>query len=1462
MNEFLKKPYEISIWKDKLVDDETESGEEPSSYFDEEMVAIIGSDGMTSPNRAYSPTLTKNVNGETTLTFSMLHRYFDNDLGEEVFNPLTKYMVNERKVKLHYDGKWYDFIVKNCEESSDSNTFQYTCTDLWVNELSKTGYNVELAQELANNQGTIFELAQGVVKSTDWEIVTNTAPTPEEPLYSDVIRQWVQEPLFKGQVSTPITAYEAIDVLNNGLPFPIAVGETVYFFYSEIINKETKNVTIMRAIDNGAHKWVFDDNNVAKGPNYRIAEITYQSDSNCPSFIDSNTFSENLEFQGYRLNYAPVSKYDPVTEKYIDLYQAKYGSGDDVTYKDIYHYRESEYITSDILFNAITSGSNFDIYGKDVTGWSPYGGSAASGNTLKITPIPEFADPLPNDLTLEQVEDCDPCLQVKFVEAGVNGAIFNDGIFNNRTLINGFTKGEEYAFRIKYGTASDNIPRLGLVVAEYELDNYNDDDNTPYYKIKPEKIYFDLQCTTEAPYNYTIENNDITGGYFEDNYAHYIKIMSWGKDILPPSRKYVYYGDYVKTTDQSIVSGKTYYVLEGNNYIKVETPVVEDIANYYEYDTTTAYVWSSELGKYVEKSNDTDNPQHPWVNAWCAHGPCLIPLSASDMAEKNIGFFITTTVASTYNIREAEFFKYRTDANGDILLLGTAPEATENTLDYYYIPDESIIDKDHVETYSSLSVLADELGIDVSKITQVYNKDCEKITSIEAKESNYFNIIQDLCEKFQCWAKFHVEHEANGKIKLDDNNNPIKKISFHEYVGKENFAGFKYGINLSSIQRTLDSNEFVSKLIVAQNDNEYVDGGILTIRNADANSLGESYILNFSYYLNQGLIDAADFYKTYGEFQSDMKEKNILINQKNKEYRDIHAAMTRIEGTLNVYRETLHVAPIYKQEAETDIKHITGAASVAAYLNSETRTPEGDDAIIEYLAKILVSDNVESGYSGFTEELQSEYDELQHRADGYPEYTITVSLGDNQTIVSCSDFIHYLNVIVTDTPSEDESGDSEPISKTYRLDSANKIYHDSEFIVNGDVTVSFGYDDSDEGSTIRSLYDIYDSTKTQQVSGSVELQKYTSTLFYLIPKESVQQETNLKAEIEKLQEEKSDIEKEFFKKYGRFIQEGTWTSDDYVDNNLYYLDALQVSNTSAQPKLTYSINVVEVSEIEGLSNYLFDVGDKTYMEDTEFFGWIVNDPYKTPVREEVIVSEVTWNLDSPEENSITVQNYKTQFEDLFQRIGAAVQSVEYKEGAYNRAASILDSNGFINSNLLSASLNNISGSGYGISAIGSVYTDTDGITVMDILKTTNQMKLSANGIMVSNDAGMSWRTIVSPDGIDISYLKAGIIDVNELNIMDGENTSFRWDKNGISAYQFTGETGDEQGFVYTASEDQTIDSDKLYFVADGSGYTEVNPAALGWYVYDTEIEDYVLTTDIRIKDGTTYYVEEEEEDES
>ena len=72
MGEKLIKPYEISVWEEKLTQIE---GSEPAEYtFKETKLAVIGSNTMTGPNKVYEPVFTKKVNGEKTLTFSLKNR--------------------------------------------------------------------------------------------------------------------------------------------------------------------------------------------------------------------------------------------------------------------------------------------------------------------------------------------------------------------------------------------------------------------------------------------------------------------------------------------------------------------------------------------------------------------------------------------------------------------------------------------------------------------------------------------------------------------------------------------------------------------------------------------------------------------------------------------------------------------------------------------------------------------------------------------------------------------------------------------------------------------------------------------------------------------------------------------------------------------------------------------------------------------------------------------------------------------------------------------------------------------------------------------------------------------------------------------------------------------------------------------------------------------------------------------
>ena len=65
------------------------------------------------------------------------------------------------------------------------------------------------------------------------------------------------------------------------------------------------------------------------------------------------------------------------------------------------------------------------------------------------------------------------------------------------------------------------------------------------------------------------------------------------------------------------------------------------------------------------------------------------------------------------------------------------------------------------KTFPSMdeSLLEDE----IDDYHPVYSSNCEKVTSITGSKSNRFNLIQSLCEAFECWAKLTIEHNEKGQ---------------------------------------------------------------------------------------------------------------------------------------------------------------------------------------------------------------------------------------------------------------------------------------------------------------------------------------------------------------------------------------------------------------------------------------------------------------------------------------------------------------------------------------------------------------------------------------------------------------------------------------------------------------------------------------------------------------------------
>ncbi len=677
----------------------------------------------------------------------------------------------------------------------------------------------------------------------------------------------------------------------------------------------------------------------------------------------------------------------------------------------------------------------------------------------------------------------------------------------------------------------------------------------------------------------------------------------------------------------------------GTNYINVDSTIVEtdELGNY------TGWV------RYILK-----------VTSSCAYNDLI----SNTPVTLRFKYSNQTSSITHLWIEEIQFFDYITDASGKLL-----------------IPSEYNVDgvvktewRYFAEQYLTASSEEDVVFSDYSDTPDLNyipdypegNKVGEKIRSITGKNSNRFNWIQTIAETFECWAKFYIEHNTEtGELKYY-NGVPHKEVTFVEEIGDNTGLSFVYGIDLNTISRTINSDQIATKVIVSPNSNEFAEDGFCTIARSSENYSKANFILDFGYYINQGMLNSGE------------------IN------RDLYDSSNSGNGIGYYY---------WLRQFNTQYDQIT-------------------DKIVDLKAQLDRYNSALDNYTKLCDSTTKEINSVQTRLMGYAGLTGTF----NKT-------------------------------KVYNYVKNHKDYQ-----------------------AVQTLWDTLTRLNT-------ELPKYQETKNQIDA-----QVTNLNNDIEAKEIEQKTIEEnikkldeKFYKKYARFIQEGSWISEDYYDDNLYYLDAESVAYTSSRPQIQYNINVLRLSALDEFKNKIFNVGDKAYIEDTEFFGYL-NDRI-TPYKEQVIISEITSVFDSPEQDTITVQNYKTQFEDLFQRITATTQSLQYASGAYNRAASIVEPTGEINSWTLEKSLAYNEQLAWRATD-DSVVINTTGITAVDTTNPQHMVRLSSAGLQISDDGGVTWTVGVSGAGISTQNLTAGSINVDNIQILSGSYKTFTWNKYGINAYYY------------------------------------------------------------------------------
>lgn len=1322
-----KKPYEISIWEDVIVYVGKDSnGEDIESqnisdlttisyqYYTERQLAVIGSSTMTSPARTINNVLKQNINGVETLTFDMYYQYEDIDEGQLVHNPLIDYVVDERKVKLHYEDKWYDFIVKKDDEKGREYKYSYTCKGLAANELGKTGFRVELDKELENNMGTVQQLGAAILEDSDWQLASSG---------QQEIQQTNDEALYLIKLNSNI-----IGIVRSSDPQvtkEIASGSYIYVYYSTYAN-QVENFFQFIYVDKSNGLGIpnlYEDkitiycNNTAGGTyDLYMNGVTWVD--GVPNFEDTNTQKVVGDYRGRRYVRKQLTGYDPILEQPILKYKGATSAAGIVADKEYYGYTSTEYLDVNSVTNYVYNSTDF----RGTSYWTGYNSTSLDARVYPdVTPAP--IDP--------NSEIYSAYLIVKF-DSDVGRAV-NEGIVQNYSRIDRFEKGEKYRFKIWVGTLSNDEVVSGTipfrcVVKKYTLIDADDPSD---------KIYFDFNSAGTS-------------------------------------------------------AGDGYYI----------------------------------------------------VDAECARSATWRDLNSS------VGIFLyprtNNNLNIDYYIKDIQLYRYILKENGEVMNIDDVPEARVITSHHFYDPVINAgftSEEDYIFSDTNEEYYIPQYGSGANEF--------EKVRSITAKESNRFNLLQELCETFECWVKFEIAHESNGQISIENYTyyNPVeideseweenkyyvynqntkeyelstkynekkkyflpenrkrqsKKVVFYGEILQDNYVGFKYGINLKDNNRTLDSEQIVTKIIVKDNVSEVAKNGFCSIARAQDNPLKETFALNFDYYTSQGLINSS-----------------ILNNDLYLELNGSIGLYPKISRLNNGYIDSEGVShPGRNQLIDSQAELATAIDNDnAIYQTQKLRYDEATKQLSELLDPVSGTIVQYTGY---------QYDDFVNQYNREKD--------DNGYIEAYEEEVYYIKEDLTSAPIPDDgtisyyivTQDVEPSSEKsyFILDNnhfesvgnitkffANTVYYEllseSKFIAGtffqtGEDTTKLKLigNDNSEVYIYAAARRITQLNQNDYVNDNYTIQKLTEVVTQTKNKNEAYEEMtraktardtaqanydSIKEQLANIAKATGEIEKEFNTKYSRFIQEGSWTDDNYLDDDLYYLDALDVLYQSAYPKVTYNFKTLELSQLEGYEAYKFEIGHKTFVEDIEFFGYKYINNIRTPVRETVVVTESTLNLDEPDKNDLKVQNYRAHFEDLFQRITAATQNLEYHSGEYGRAAQAVSPDGAIEEAALQKSF---ATAAYIIqnSRDQSVVWDDTGIQATNLSDPAQVTRLASGGLLVSSDGGQTWGVAISGYGINANYLNVGTIDADKINILSGSYPTFRWDALGLRAYSFQTDNG-------------------------------------------------------------------------
>lgn len=1331
--EFIQKPYEIWIYKNELSNEYNNpiNGLKYLKYFKQKKIARIGTNRFKSPIDACSPKFSMNINGKKTLTFNMYSQYLDYESGEYRANPFIGIIKNDTMISIELDGQVYDLLITKIDRNSENGLVSYTAEDAYIIELGKNGFNTELATELENNMGTIEELGAEILKNSDWRVAPTYRAGAQSPIYSDLIIQSLEDSLYEIEVSNLTSFTKLTDYLpdsyyiNDVIDYSgTTITGNIYVFYNDVV--ENKNQVGFLYWGTGTPT-LNSDGMIVNSYNY----VTDRSNLN----LTNKTLKI---WRGRRVVKSPRTFYDNDLKKVMNVFSKP---NDSTIY---YGYAETDYNSPSLTENFISNPCNMtSLYDWNLINTGPREQNTTS---LRIATMPHYT--VAPYITCLKLKAGNTVINKGLqghrdnIETLIEGDKYIVAFLKETS---GYYDEEGNPIDIDDTSVEDFY--FGVAFYKYIDDTNN--FITTYADMKEEqgwafpKIKFQEQGTFTIEETYTISEGDSQGEYrlgtrsktysymeltYSGNYQQlqeditaglgfflgafissdvdqniyevmFFKKKTFNGELIYPGRvpetteelQKVYWNIYKDSNGKSelvtrIFDNSEYQMVYNEDCEKISSITGKE-KNYYTLLSDLTKTFNCWMQPYIERDSNLDILYTP-----CYYNSLgqLIDYSITPLVatKENIGKFFSNN-GIIYEVVDNKIYEWNQvveieDEEGN--LIQPTNEYTQCYINGLPIP---------IKTVSYLEKFEYFINEDGSMKRNNEFNDYE----VNGYFINYLYIVNfegiDTQVGINHPKQFYytLNIKSNYTLKECENeeisvlNKPSKWIRFCSYLNDTpNWVGFKYGINIKSIQRSEDSTNFATKVIVKNSNNEYAIKGdkLVTIARAVNNPLKDNFILDFDYYVRQGLLDRVELQEDlYGE--DGYYNKIRILNEANEEIIMRHSGNSIVFDKEQAQYETYYLAYNAAQESISNYQKLVGDCGEQYEINLDNWHVGGlgeikhgeyiDEETGKYpmnLCVFLYTENFEDMKDCYNNSIFVDITKKDLENDNgemvWTELPVVYYYNDNLTINSKKGYYTIKDASSTPLYSGQSIG-TVPYEYVYILeenqDNINKVrdlnnHHVKSHFSYKTSTLS-PYNNKTDYYWNKALYDYACRIDENMIKKAIFEPFVTKARVALLDKRE-EMEEDIKESIS-LIEQKKALLRQFFSKYSDFIRESSWNSDDYIDDELYYLDARDSLHAAAFPKNSYTINVVDVSALEGMECFNLKIGDYTFIEDTEFFGW---DDKGRPAKEWVVVTEASYDLEQPQNNQIKIQNYKSQIEDLFSRLSTSLQQFELNKGGYNR----------------------------------------------------------------------------------------------------------------------------------------------------------------------------------------------------